>query len=200
MLARFETMYPYLRTIAEANGIPDPFDERVVEAYWIGNALLERVSQRAFYRHLRETLKLSDRLGPAAFAKLTEKIAHGALPHHTFHVLNIGMRTARGGEFHTLESMDACRVSAGTVRAIDGPFLTVSVEPLTVLNDRLALGEAVERQVMRPFSADAAFDEIAIGDIVSLHWNVPCEILSPTQAAMLRRYTLRSIELANLWK
>src|SRR5690606_33686545 len=43
MLARFTGALPYLRLIARENGIPDPFDERVVEAYWIGNELLERV-------------------------------------------------------------------------------------------------------------------------------------------------------------
>ncbi len=43
---RFEGAYPYLQLIAQANGIPDPFDRRVVEAYWIGNACLDGVEPR----------------------------------------------------------------------------------------------------------------------------------------------------------
>ncbi|EQD60938.1 hypothetical protein B2A_03425, partial [mine drainage metagenome] len=39
-LARFEALMPYLETIARAHGL-DPFDERVTEAYWIGNDLLD---------------------------------------------------------------------------------------------------------------------------------------------------------------
>ena len=37
LLSQFETLYPYLQCIAEANNIKDPFDIRVVEAYWLGN-------------------------------------------------------------------------------------------------------------------------------------------------------------------
>ena len=41
LLRKFGGALPYLQLIARANGIADPFDERVVEAYWIGNDLLE---------------------------------------------------------------------------------------------------------------------------------------------------------------
>ena len=46
ILEQFETLYPYLACIAEANNIPDPFDMRVIEAYWIGNDLLKKVSMK----------------------------------------------------------------------------------------------------------------------------------------------------------
>ncbi len=46
-LARtFEGAWPYLSLIAAANRIDDPLDPRVVEAYWVGNALLDRVRAR----------------------------------------------------------------------------------------------------------------------------------------------------------
>ena len=39
-LARsFEGAWPYLELIARANGLADPLDRRVVEAYWLGNPL-----------------------------------------------------------------------------------------------------------------------------------------------------------------
>ena len=37
LAAGFEGAYPYLELIAAANGIEDPLDTRVVDAYWIGN-------------------------------------------------------------------------------------------------------------------------------------------------------------------
>ena len=43
-LARtFEGAWPYLTLIAHANEIADPLDPRVVQAYWVGNELLDRV-------------------------------------------------------------------------------------------------------------------------------------------------------------
>ena len=42
-LRAFEGAWPYLELIAAANGIDDPLDARVVEAYWLGSPLLERV-------------------------------------------------------------------------------------------------------------------------------------------------------------
>src|SRR3989344_1975062 len=93
LLTQFETLFPYLKHIAEANDIPDPFDDQVVEAYWIGNHLLENVSQRAFYDHLRVRLGLQKKVGHKTFNLLTDKIGKGALPHHSFHVLDIWKRT-----------------------------------------------------------------------------------------------------------
>jgi hypothetical protein len=50
---RFDGAYPYLLLIARANRLDDPFDPRVVEAYWIGNALLERVGAAPFFESLK---------------------------------------------------------------------------------------------------------------------------------------------------
>jgi hypothetical protein len=49
LLRRFTGALPYLQLIARAKGIADPFDPRVVEAYWIGNQLLDGVEVRQLY-------------------------------------------------------------------------------------------------------------------------------------------------------
>src|SRR3954451_9290479 len=49
----FEGAYPYLQLIAAANGIGDPLDRRVVDAYWLGSPLLDRVTPAAFAGSLR---------------------------------------------------------------------------------------------------------------------------------------------------
>jgi len=40
ILEQFRGAYPYYKIIAKANKIKDPFDERAVRAYWVGNKLL----------------------------------------------------------------------------------------------------------------------------------------------------------------
>src|SRR5918911_4540673 len=111
LLVKFTGAVPYLRTIAAANGIADPFDPRVVEAYWIGNELLDGVEVRQLYE------SLLDRFGKQLQGRSRElvlgKAPAGARPHHSFHVLDVHSRV---GELeNSLETMDACRVSWGRV-------------------------------------------------------------------------------------
>ena len=56
LLKQFSGAMPYLRLIARCNGLADPFDPRVVEAYWLGNELLRGVEIRALYDSLRNRL------------------------------------------------------------------------------------------------------------------------------------------------
>ncbi len=197
MLRGFRTMYPYLKLIAEANRIRDPFDDRVVEAYWIGNRLLEEVERQALYSHL-EDQGLKDRLGGRSFSLLEDKIRHGAVPHHSFHVLDIWKRTGNLEHEHTLESMDSCRISWGTVLEVDGPKITVAAEPLVlVAGDRLALGAPARRVLLRALESRTDIEQLSPGKIVTFHWGVPCEVITAAQAAVLRKYTLRHLALAN---
>ena len=197
LLAAFQTMYPYLLHIAHANEIKDPFNERVVEAYWVGNELLENISQKQFYRHLREGLRLKDRLGGRDFDRLTEKIEQGAVPHHSFHVLDIWKRTGHEEREHTLESMDSCRVSWGTVTQVKGPEVTARVEPLLSAEGKIYLGKSGLKTFQRNLEAEFDIEQLQPGQLVTIHWGVLCEVINPRQAAFLRRYTLRHINLAN---
>ena len=43
VLETFKGSFFYYKLIAKSNGIENPFDEKVVKAYWIGNQLLEKV-------------------------------------------------------------------------------------------------------------------------------------------------------------
>lgn len=197
LLREFQTMYPYLRHIAEANDVKDPFNERVVEAYWLGNELLDAIDARKFYRHLVEGQKIHRKLGAKSFELLAKKLGAGAVPHHSFHVLDIWRRTGHLDREHTLESMDECRVSWGKVVRTEGPWITVLAEPLLYSQGKLFLGNAVEKKLARRLEAEYDIEQIKSGDIVSIHWSVPCEKINKRQAAMLKKYTLRHLELAN---
>src|SRR6187399_2463157 len=50
----FSGAWPYLELIAGATGIADPLDHRVVEAYWVGNGLLDRVGPLALGGSMEE--------------------------------------------------------------------------------------------------------------------------------------------------
>ncbi len=197
ILAGFNTMYPYLESIAQANHIRDPFDARVVEAYWIGNQLLEGISKQTFYKHLRDGLKLKDRHGVREFDQMTSKLPQGARMHHSFHVFNAYKRTGHQEKYHNLESMDACRISWGSVVSVDGPSITVMRKPLLLDGHQLYLGEAEEKSIMRRLEDDHSFDELQPGQWISMHWAVPCEIISDENVRWLEHYTRKHIDLAN---
>ncbi len=198
LLNGFQTMYPYLRLIAQANRIRDPFDDRVVEAYWIGNDLLEAVEHRQLYRHLEETMGIKKKVGLRSFDLIAAKIGQGAIPHHSFHVLDIWKRTGRLDIEHTLESMDSCRISWGTVTAVAGPKITLDSEPLLYADGKLYLGAPAKKTVIRSLESLADIEALKPGDIVTMHWGVPCEVVTREQAEQLRKYTTKHMVLANL--
>ena len=86
-LARtFEGAWPYLTLIAGANGVADPLDPRVVEAYWVGNELLDRVTGGELARHVEDRFR--GRIG-GSWRRVVDAVAAGAVPHHSFHVLAV---------------------------------------------------------------------------------------------------------------
>lgn len=197
LLKAFKTMYPYLRLIADANRIKDAFDERVVEAYWIGNTLLDQVQVRAFFSHLREEQQLQKRMGWEAVDVLGRKIVRGAVPHHSFHVFEVWKRTGNLDREHTLESMDSCRISWGRVTAVDGPKIEVTTEPLVILNGKLVLGPSIGKTIVRSLGAEFDIESLQPGQFISMHWGMPCEVITHVQAMELKRRTLDHIRFAN---
>ncbi|MBU0756877.1 MAG: hypothetical protein KKF44_02330 [Nanoarchaeota archaeon] len=197
LLRGFQTLYPYLKVIAEANEIADPFDARIVEAYWIGNSLLDRVSKRALYNHLIEDKGLKKRIGAKLFNEVDSSIDAHALPHHSFHVFDVWRRTGNLDDLDMIEKLDSCRISSGVVENSSGPFVTIKTRPLRYFNGKLTLGDSISKKITRSFEADIDIEEIKKGDLVSIHWDVICEKITQDQADMLERYTLHHLNLAN---
>lgn len=195
---RFEGAYPYLKLIALANGIADPLDRRVVEAYWIGNACLEKVDPASFYGSLEERFK--PRMGPSTFAWMTGKLELGAKPHHNFHVFDVYVRAGLMNDARAaiaLETMDSCRISWGKVVSTDGAELVVERAPLVLHEGKLAIGEPEVKRVMRQIDGRGFADNVQPGQFVSIHWNWTCEVLSASALRRLQRSTRRAIALAN---
>ena len=86
-LARaFSGAWPYLELISAGCGIPDPLDHRVVEAYWVGNELLDRVPVGKIGDSMAERFR--QRVGNK-FQFLAEGVLAGGVPHHSFHVFGV---------------------------------------------------------------------------------------------------------------
>ena len=193
LLRRFTGALPYLQLIARANAIPDPFDARVVEAYWIGNELLDGVEVRQLYDAL--AARFGKQLSGRTRDLVLGKAPAGARPHHAFHVLDVHSRVGELG--HNLQTLDHCRVSWGTVVEVDGGELVVDRVPLLLEAGMLALGAPVRERVVRQLEGRGFADEAAVGDVVSIHWGWACEVLSEDRARRLERYTRHHLAIAN---
>jgi hypothetical protein len=194
LLVTFTGALPYLKLIAHSSGIADPFDRRVVEAYWVGNPLLDRVDVRDFFNSLTE--RFDKRLKGRAREYVVQKIPAGARPHHSFHVFDVHSRV--GELTNTLEVMENCRISWGKVTAVEEGHFMIDAEPLVIESGKLALGVPAPQRVLRRIEDRGFTDDAQVGDWISVHWNWACDILTPEQRRRLERYTRHHMRLANL--
>ncbi len=195
---QFDGAFPYLELIARANGIADPLDSHVVEAYWIGNRLLDRVDMGSLFRSLDERFR--SRTGAKEWCGLVSKVPAGARPHHSFHVFEIYPRIGfmrNGAVDHMLETMEQCRIRWGRVLSVGASDLVVEVEPLVLRGDRLELAEARRETISRRVDGRGFVDDVRNGDWVSIHWGWACDILTPGQQSNLERYTRWHMALCN---
>jgi hypothetical protein len=160
----------------------DPLDADVVEAYWIGNSLLDRVDLLDFGNSIDARFR---RRAGSTWSRIDASVPAG-VAHHSYHVLHVtpwaGLMRA-GVVDEPLRIVDQCCVSwAHVVDDGDGSPL-VRRRPLVWTGSRLRLGEQVVEQVSSPI-------DVEVGDWVALHWGTVCERLRPDQLGWLRRTTL----------
>lgn len=189
----FEGAWPYLELIAASAGVPDPLDVRVVEAYWVGNALLEQVAPAVLGGSLDDRFR---RRAGRTWPRLTASLEAGALPHHSFHVLGVYpfvglVRSGVVGE--PLRVLDRCRIRWGQVVAVAGDRAVVRCRPLEWDGRRLVLGEPREEAAVLADGSLQLVRGLAPGDWCSLHWDWVCDRLTPAQVRALRRYTARQL-------
>jgi Family of unknown function (DUF6390) len=190
LAGQFAGAWPYLQLIAAASAIADPLDRRVVEAYWVGNGLLDNVRVAEYGAFLDERFR--HRAG-RGWAPIAATIPAGALPHHSFHVFCVypWAGLLRDGRTEpSLYVLDSCRISWGSVLSADP--LVVERRPLTWDGHILTLGLPVPCQVDAGFVAG-----LRPGEWVSLHWNSVCDRLTPSGLRALRRYSARHLQLVN---
>jgi len=190
-LARqFSGAWPYLTLIAAANRYADPLAEAVVEAYWLGGPLLERIPARLLAAHVVD--RFADRIGGSP-ADLAELALSGGRAHHNFHVFAVypwvGLLRA-GHVEEPMRVLDSCRIRWGRVLSVHSGLAEVESQPLCWTGRELTLGPA------RIASVRSAVP-VCVGDVVSLHWDWVCDRLTDRQLRALRGYTLHHLELVN---
>ena len=193
----FEGAWPYLELIAHCNGIADPLTRDVVEAYWLGNAMLDRVTMRALGESFEERFRV--RAG-RAWSDVLEGVAAGGRPHHNFHVFGVYpwlglMRT--GIVDQPLRVLDHCRIRWGRVLGIDGDNALVSSQPLQWDGKRLHLGDPRPEHVVIAAAGRRLATDATPGDWCALHWNWVCDRLTRRQAQNLRYETQAALNVVN---
>jgi hypothetical protein len=197
-LARgFLGAWPYLQLIAEGTGIGDPLDRRVVQAYWVGSRLLDRVDRNMFGNSLRD--RFHPRTG-LTWSYLEENVPADAVPHHSFHVFGVypwvGLLGADRGDT-PLTVLDRCRIRWGQVVAVEPGQVVVRSQPLTWDGHHLGLGPARTETATRSVDGYSFLPDLKTGDWVSLHWNWVCDRLTAPDLAALKHYTARQLDITN---
>lgn len=198
LLKGFEGAYPYLKLIAHANRLKDPFDKRVVEAYWIGNELLNNVSTQDFYDSIKN--RFSKKINKNAMKWLLTKPPAGAKPHHSFHVLDVYTKTGlirSGIRTNILETINNCLIMWGRVNHItcSAKHVTrveIQYQPIILQKGKLVFGEKKEKII------ESLFIQPKNGDQVSFHWGKVCDILSEEELVNLKKWTAYHLGIANL--
>ncbi|MHB1489019.1 MAG: DUF6390 family protein [Cellulomonas sp.] len=196
-LARgFEGAWPYLELIAEANGIGDPLDARVVEAYWVGNALLDHVPAGMTGRSLDDRFR---RRAGASWSRLAAEIPD-ARPHHSFHVFGVYpwlglLREGRHDE--PLRVLDRCRVRWGKVVEVADNHALVLSRPLEWDGRMLREGAPQVEQVLTTAAGLGLAGNLRPGSWCSMHWDWVCESLDARRVAELRRRSAHQLAAVN---
>ena len=177
----FDGAWTYLELLAEAAGTPDPLDARVVEAYWVGNDLLDRVEPGVLVERLRDRFRTQP-------GGTWRQASARAVAHHSFHVFDVypwaGLLQARGSPA-AVAVLDLCRIRTGRVLRVDGEAATVHSHPLRWDGTALTTGPPQQQTVRWSVGGLALIHTPAAGDRVALHWDWVCDTLTDEQCARL---------------
>lgn len=184
---QFEGAWCYLQFIAESAGIDDPLDARVVEAYWVGNDLLDLCDPHVLMRWL--VPRFQGQVG-GSWLEAGER----ALAHHSFQVFEVypwaRLLAASAAPLMpvmpvtpvALSVLEQCRIRVGVVLEIDGETATVESLPLVWDGFRLTRGALRKELVRWSTSGRSLIDGIQPGNRVALHWDWVCDVISEAQA------------------
>lgn len=181
---QFDGAWVYLEFLAEALGVEDPLAAEVVEAYWIGSDRLDAVDPAA----------LVDRLERSFVGQVGgtwRDSASRARAHHSYQVFEVypwaGMLRAGLPSGPAVDVLDRCRIRSGVVRDVEGEWVTVTSSVLGWDGARLVPQAPGVERAQWSIDGQAQIAVPAVGDVVSLHWDWVCEVLTADQAAVVER-------------
>jgi hypothetical protein len=181
----FDGAWAYLEFLAGVAGVDDPLDESVVEAYWIGNSLLDDGPPVELVEFLRP--RFAGQIG-GTWAEAGDR----AVAHHSFHVFEVYPWAAllrKTGNPTAASVLDRCRIRTGVVRAVHGDAATVECRPLEWDGVALSAGPPRAEEVQSLLSG------LTPGDRVALHWDWICDAIDDDQAARIEAQERRQLTL-----
>jgi len=190
-LKRFEGLYPYLSAIAEKHN-KNFYDYDVVEAYWIGNKLLDSFEDDDLKIIIKKLMQRG--LPKSIGTKLIKNLPSGFAPHHNFNVFYVGVGRTTGSVETTLQNMDNCRTSWGYVIEVQCNSLIVKTQSLKKIKNKFYLDE---EQTKTAVYLKEMLPEIKNGDVVVLHWGFAPIILEEKQVENLKKYTNLVLDVMN---
>lgn len=199
ILSTFKAAYSYYQLIASQNKIQDPFDQQVVEAYWLGNKLLGKVNGDDIRQMIQTDFGRPGLLSKKQACTKASRLPAGVLPYHLSHVLFIG--SISGRVKFTPRLIDLCRIGWGEVVKIpklkpEAPVakITVRYRPLVQKNKQWQLGLRRKQTV----KWDKSFvPRLKKGETVSFHWGRACQVLNRKQTDSLKKYSKQTLDLFN---
>jgi hypothetical protein len=190
ILEKFEAAFAYLELIARKNKIKDPFNMKVVEAFWVGNELLDKVNGADLQRMVLKKFIAPGLLSKNEAQKRIKKIYAKSKPHHSFHVYIFGTITGRIS-LTEARLKDVCRIGWGKVQGIKKAKIVVEYRPI-IKKKEFIFGKKKQKEISWN---KKIIPNIKIGDQVSFHWETLCQKLSASQVRNLRKYTQKTLDL-----
>ena len=195
LLEQFTAATAYLKLIAASNNIEDWLDPRVVDAYWIGNDLLNRVRPEDLKAMILNLAAEGKMAAPAA-KEAASRIYYQHRPHHSFHVLTIG--GISGQVERESIGWELCRIGWGEVARIkkDGT-LAVLARSLRHRGSHF-LPELEGREEERVIRRDLQIlPRVKVGDLIAFHWGRAVEVVTLDEARRLEYWTERTLAYCN---
>lgn len=187
---RFEGAWSYLEFIAYAAGIPDPLDAAVVEAYWVGNDLLDAVDSAALVRRLGDRFRGQP-------GGTWRSAGDRAVAHHSFQVFEVypwASMLARKESPVAVSVLDRCRIRCGTVVDVEGEKATVRSSALVLRDGKLETGPAADEIVSWSAGGRSQLPGLSPGDRVTLHWDWVCDVVTEAQSARVEAFNARQLD------
>lgn len=188
-LRKFTAHYGYLSLIAAENGLK-PFDLCIVRAFWTGNWLLDNVSAAAMRRFFLRMFPKNQ----ARARKLAENLPAGSVPHHSFNPLYVNFVTDKVAR--SVRNYDSCCVTWGTVLSLSGKSATIRRNSIARESGRFVLKPRTARVLLEK-NGIRLVGPLKTGDVVSVHWGMAIERLTPARSTALRRYTQKNLDAIN---
>ena len=181
-MKKFTAPYAYLSLIAKANN-KNPFDYDVVEAFWIGNELLDNVKRQDVAEMIKTKFVGKGRLAKGRASQLASMLPPRVFPHHSFHVFYIG--SISGVLEGKKKELDLCRISWGRVCRVGKTKLSVCSKPVGFLGGKACFGRRKSANWLLPSGAPS----YCTGATVCSHWGVCVMPITHKQKKNLQKYT-----------